>query len=168
MMISLGSAFKTGLFLSSLLSASLSAQFEKITFSAADDLVVTADLYRPNPALATPMIVLFHQAGSSRGEYREIAPRLVSMGFNCLAVDQRSGRTRSGVDNETAARVTGSVPTFVDAIPDLEAAIAKVKSDYASGDVIIWGSSYSSSLVLKLAAEQPNLASGVLSFSPGE
>lgn len=167
-MIPLRSTLKTGLLLFSLLTSTLASQVEKITFSAADGLEVTADLYRPNKALTTPMIVLFHQARSSRGEYQEIAPRLVSMGFNCLAVDQRSGKTKNGVKNETAARVTGATPTYIDAIPDLEAAIAKVKSDYASGPVIIWGSSYSASLVLKLAAEQPNLTSGVLSFSPGE
>jgi len=145
----------------------LLGQFEKITFTAADDLVITADLYRAHESKETPMIVLFHQAGSSRGEYRDIAPRLVEMGFNCLAVDQRSGGSRNGVSNETAARVEGNV-TFLDAVPDLQAAIAKAKADYSSGPLVIWGSSYSSTLVLKLIGEDLELADGVLSFSPGE
>jgi predicted alpha/beta hydrolase len=81
----------------------LSAQAEKITFPAADGLEVTADLYRASEDLATPMIVLFHQAGFSRGEYLQIAPRLGGMGFNCLAVDQRSGKATAGVTDETAA-----------------------------------------------------------------
>lgn len=148
----------------------LSAQAEKITFPAADGLVVTADLYRASEDLATPMIVLFHQAGFSRGEYLQIAPRLVGMGFNCLAVDQRSGNATAGVTNETAARAKseGKATGFLDAVPDLEAAIAKAKSTYTNGAVIIWGSSYSSSLVIKLAGEQPAIANGVLAFSPGE
>ena len=37
-------------------------------------------------------IVMFHQAGWSRGEYREIAPKLVAKGYRVLAVDQRAGR----------------------------------------------------------------------------
>lgn len=149
------------------LAAPALAQFKKITFPAADGVEITADLYRVNDALTTPMILLFHQAGSSRGEYREIAPRLGELGFNCLAIDQRSGNSRNGVVNETAGRVSGNA-SFLDAIPDLEAAIAKAKESYASGPVIIWGSSYSSVLVLKLIGEQPALADGVLSFSPGE
>lgn len=148
----------------------LLAQFEKITFPAADGLQVTADLYRANQDLKTPMIVLFHQASFSRGAYREIAPRLVSMGFNCLAVDQRSGNSAQGVTNETnaAARAASKPTEFLDALPDLEAAIATAKESYATGPLIIWGSSYSSSLVLKLAGEQPELATAALAFSPGE
>jgi hypothetical protein len=47
-----------------------------ITFPSGDGVTCTADLYRVHPDPATPFIVLFHQAGYSRGEYREIAPRL--------------------------------------------------------------------------------------------
>ncbi len=149
---------------------SLWAQLKKITFPAADGLEVTADFYEAAESRQTPMIVLFHQAGSSRGEYRDIAPRLVRLGFNCLAVDQRSGNSRNGVSNETAARAAaeGKGTAFLDAIPDLEAAVAKAKADYSSGPLVIWGSSYSSTLVLKLMGEQLELADGVLSFSPGE
>ena len=147
----------------------LFAKPEKITFFAADGLQVTSDLYRANSDMNTPMIVLFHQAQSSRGEYREIAPKLVAMGFNCLAVDQRSGKA-NGVINETnkAAKAAGKPTSYLDALPDLEAAIKQVKKAYATGPVIIWGSSYSSSLVLKMAGDQPDISSGVLAFSPGE
>ena len=61
--------------------------FEEITFEAEDDLTITADLYRSDPRLETPFIVLFHQAGFSRGAYREIAPRLNALGFNAMAQD---------------------------------------------------------------------------------
>lgn len=151
------------------LSSVLSAKPEKITYLASDGLQVTADLYREHSDTETPMIILFHQARSSRGEYREIAPKLVAMGFNCLAVDQRSGKT-NGVANETnkMAKAAGKPTNFLDALPDLEASIKQVNKSYATGPVIIWGSSYSSSLVLKMAGDQPDIASGVLAFSPGE
>ena len=46
-----------------------------------------------------PVLVLFHQAGWSRGEYREIAPKLNELGYICLAIDQRSGKGVNGVAN---------------------------------------------------------------------
>ena len=45
--------------------------------------------------------VLFHQAKYSRGEYFEVAPKLNKMGFNCLAVDLRSGGEINGIPNKT-------------------------------------------------------------------
>jgi hypothetical protein len=41
---------------------------EKVMFTAADGLEVTADCYEPVPG--NPMVVLCHQAGWSRGEYK--------------------------------------------------------------------------------------------------
>ena len=43
-----------------------------------------------------------------------------------------------------------------------------VPSHLAKGHVISWGSSYSATLVLKLAGEHPELADATVSFSPGE
>src|SRR5262245_54570689 len=62
----------------------------KITFPSKDGLPVTADLYHVNDSL--PVILLCHQARFSRGEYREAAVKLNKFGFNCLAIDQRSGQ----------------------------------------------------------------------------
>jgi len=140
-----------------------------VTFTAKDGLEVTADLYLAHPPSA-PLIILFHMANSSRGEYRLIAPRLNKLGFNALAVDQRSGRTSSGIVNETAARAKKAKlkANYLDARPDLEAAIAYARATYAPAKLLIWGSSYSSSLVLVLAGEEPGLCDAVLSFSPGE
>ena len=45
-----------------------------------------ADLYAPHPATA-PLVILFHQAGWSRGEYEEIAPKLKR--FNTPASQRR-------------------------------------------------------------------------------
>ncbi|HEU4588536.1 MAG TPA: alpha/beta hydrolase [Gemmatimonadales bacterium] len=140
-----------------------------ITFPSKDSLRITANVWVPHP-LTAPFIVLFHQAGSSRAEYTEIAPRLVAMGFNCMAVDARAGGSVNGVRNETAqrAKAAGRGTDFLDAEQDLEAAIRYVRARYARGKVLGWGSSYSAALVLRLAGMRPGLLDGVLAFSPGE
>ena len=146
--------------------AATPAGVRTIEFPAGDGVTVTADVYAPLPATA-PLIVLFHQAGYSRGEYRTIAPRLNKLGFNAMAVDARSGQATQGVGNETAASACklGKPTTYVDAIADLKAAVAQAHT-LAQGKVIVWGSSYSSALVLVLGTELH--ADAVLSFSPGE
>ena len=142
---------------------------ETVTFSAPDGLTVSGDLYLTRDKTA-PFVLLFHQAGYSRGEYREIAPKLNHLGYNCLAVDQRSGRSAQGVANETSkAAKEKKLPTgYTDAYPDLIAALDYVKERFSPEDIIVWGSSYSASLVLILAAEYPEEIDAVLSFSPGE
>jgi len=82
-----------------------------------DGLELTADYY-PN-GKADKIIILFHQADYSRGEYKEIAPRLVQEGFACLAVDLRSGGLVNEVFNETAKRANEQNLTteFLDAKP---------------------------------------------------
>ncbi len=141
---------------------------QTITYNATDGISVTADFYEAKSS--DQFIILFHQAGWSRGEYKEIAPKLNALGYNCLAVDQRSGGAVNGVQNETnaVAKKKGKKTEFVDAFQDLEASIAYVKNTYKPKKLIIWGSSYSSSLVLKYAGEHPDSLDGVLSFSPGE
>ncbi|MFT4637365.1 MAG: alpha-beta hydrolase superfamily lysophospholipase [Verrucomicrobiales bacterium] len=148
--------------------SSASAQFEIVSFDSQDGLEVTADLFMAHENPETPFILLFHQAGFSRGEYREIAPRLNQLGFNCMAIDQRSGNAANGVTNETAqrAKAAGKPTGFTDAIPDMLAAIATAKENYGKGTVLGWGSSYSSALILKLAGDDPELVDGTLSFSP--
>ena len=151
-----------------IVSFQLSAQ-EKLSFTAADGLEVTADKYFTNAETA-PLIVLFHQAGWSRGEYKEIAPKLNKMGFNCLAIDQRSGGEINGVVNETYKRaVENKLGTaYVDAEVDMVAAIDFAKKNFdKAAKLVVWGSSYSAGLVLKLAGERNDI-DAVLAFSPGE
>jgi len=130
--------------------------FEAVTFKSGDGLEIT--------------ILLFHQAGSSRGEYRNIAPRLKDMGYLVLAIDQRSGQTFGGITNETAARAKakGLPDAYTDALPDMIAAISYARDTLGAQKLIIWGSSYSASLSLVIAGTQSNLIDGVLAFSPGE
>lgn len=145
-------------------------QFEAVRIKSLDQLEIAADLYMPHADKKTPFIVLCHQAGWSRGEYREIAPRLNKLGFNCIAIDQRSGREVNKVPNETTKRAVtaGKKTGFVDAEQDMIATLQHVRNEYASGKVILWGSSYSSALALRIAGEKPKLVDGVLAFAPGE
>ncbi len=147
----------------------LAGQKGTITFAAGDGLQITADTYIVNEDDA-PLIILFHQAGWSRGEYKEIAPKLNSLGFNCLAIDQRSGGEVNGVINETHRNATDQKKStsYLDAYQDMQAALDYTKKHFAKSKLIVWGSSYSASLVLKLAANNPNIVDGVLAFSPGE
>ena len=140
-----------------------------ITFESSDGLRISADSYISQPADA-PLIVLFHQAGWSRGEYSEIAPKLNRLGFNCIAVDLRSGDYVNGVLNETAerAREEERATRYADALPDIIAALRYARKHYPQSKIIAWGSSYSAALVLKVAGDHPELADGVLAFSPGE
>ena len=146
------------------------ADSHNINFKSADDLLITADRYTPHTTDTTPLIMLFHQAGSSRGEYNEIAPRLNKLGFNCIAVDLRSGEYSRGKDNETAiaAGKRGLPTSYADALPDIIAALHYAQKHYSNSRIIAWGSSYSASLVIKVAGDQPQLLDGLLAFSPGE
>jgi dienelactone hydrolase len=142
---------------------------ETIVFKSSDGLEITADLYVNNPE-SSPFVILFHQARSSRGEYREIAPKLGELGFNSMAIDQRSGGKINGVINETHQRaVKQNLPTeYTDAEIDMNSAIDYVKTNFSKASkLVIWGSSYSSALVLKIAGERKDI-DGALSFAPGE
>lgn len=141
---------------------------ETITFKANDGTRVTADLYMAHKADA-PFIILYHQAGYSRGEYRSIAPMLNEMGFNCMAVDQRSGDKVNGVINEThKGAVASKLPTeYLDAIPDMEAAYLYVKYSIKPDKIILWGSSYSAAVLFYLGSVHHKNLSGILCFAPG-
>ena len=146
--------------------AQLSAQ-RKITFLAADRLEVTADLYLYDAG--APYIILFHQENSSRGEYREIAPKLQKLGFNCLAVDLRSGKECNFVQNETAALALKNdlSATTSDGEKEIRAAMEYVEKTAINNRYILFGSLFSASLAMK-AANQNKKVTAVIAFSPGE
>lgn len=139
---------------------------EKVTFLSADGLRITADLYIQDKS--KPFILLFHQANYSRGEYKDIAPKLQKLGFNCLAVDLRSGNEVNYIENETAklAKKQKKPNGFIDARADVEASLKFINS-YTTIPVILFGSSYSASLCLMVATKNPNV-DAVIAFSPGE
>ena len=155
-------------FLIAALAASLhlSAQ-RKVTFLASDKLEVTADFYLYDSG--APYIILFHQGNSSRGEYREVAPKLLRLGFNCLAVDLRSGKESNFVQNETAtlAQKNNLPATFLDSEKDILAAMEYVEKTAIRNRYILMGSSFSASLAMKVA-NQNKRVTAVIAFSPGE
>lgn len=142
------------------------AQFTSVDLTTGDRHEVKADLFEG--AAGGQGVLLCHQAKYSRGEYRKIAPKLVEMGFTCLAIDQRSGGTVNGVENETYKRAKAKrMPTtYIYAEPDIVAGIEYL-FEKTGKPVIVVGSSYSASLVMMLARRNPMVAK-VVAFSPGE
>ena len=114
---------------------------DAISFAASDRVQVFADYYSAG-SKAKPLILLFHQAGSNRGEYATIGPRLAALGFNALAIDQRSGGNAWGRTNETVKHL-GKSTDYDEALLDLEAALQWAKSSGHTGPILVWGSSYS-------------------------
>ena len=129
------------------------------------------------------IILAFHQAGASSAEYLPIAPRLVRLGYDVLAIDQRVGGTKFGGRNRAAeayaktwARSKAALGVdkaqrkrgapYLDAWPDLVGALTWAKAQ-GYREILLWGSSYSAALVIKLAAAHPEVTA-VLAFSPGE
>jgi dienelactone hydrolase len=139
---------------------------QTVTFKSLDGITVTADHYVSSTQ--NPYIILLHQAGYSRGEYRETAPKLINFGFNCLAVDLRSGNEVNFVVNQTAAeaKAKGLPTNYIDALPDIKAAIDFVASR-TDKPIVLLGSSYSASLAL-IEANDNFKVKAVISFSPGE
>jgi dienelactone hydrolase len=153
---------KNILFILSLLFAFTEAQ-QDVAFQTADNVRVFGTLYETTKD--KPIILLFHQASSNRAEYAEIAPALVALGFNALAIDQRSGGSMFGTENQTNENFDGTT-TYLETFPDLEAALI-LATGQGYETILVWGSSYSSSLVFLLAAAHSEV-DGILSFSPGE
>lgn len=137
-----------------------------VTFTAEDGLLITADQYLASPD--NPYIVLFHEQGSSRGEFRNTARRLCKMDYNCLAVDLRNGGSIHFISNETAKRCKESrCPTSAGDIElDMIAAI-RYAHQQSGRPVILFGSGANGSLCLKVAMEQDQVKA-VIALSPGE
>jgi alpha-beta hydrolase superfamily lysophospholipase len=143
--------------------------FKTVTVEAKDGINLTADIYSINDKSA-PTVLLFHQYKSSRGEYREIASILNDMGFNAIAFDTRAGGIDpwNNVENITTKTYAEVWRDYLSVYPELETALNFALEEGYNGKIIVWGSSFSASLVLKLAGEHPDEISGVLAFSPGE
>src|SRR5882757_7923036 len=135
---------------------------QPVQLRAADGVTVFGRYYRT--AKPKALILLFHQAGSSKDEYASIAPQLNRAGYDALAIDQRSGGVLYG-PNETVAKL-GHEAGYLEAKQDLQAAVDWGKAKALP--LILWGSSYSSSLVFPVASENAGAVKAVLAFSPGE
>ncbi|SMD36293.1 Alpha/beta hydrolase family protein [Reichenbachiella faecimaris] len=139
---------------------------KEVQFKTKDGLALYGDLYINQKG--SPMVMLFHQAGScARGEYENIIPILLEGGYNIIAVDQRSGGSKLGGVNRTVDQLDGKEYEYCDTFPDFEATLSFVRSELNHSDKIIaWGSSYSAAMVIHLLANYPDKISGVLAFSP--
>jgi len=137
-----------------------------VSFYSSDSLLITADEYVISDTL--PYLVLFHEQGSSRGEFSEIIDRFQKMNFNCLAADIRNGGNSNYLPNQTARRSRSeSRSRSIDAVSsDIEAAIAYA-TEKSSQNVILLGAGANGSLVLKAAMEQEQVKAAV-ALSPGE
>lgn len=141
------------------------------TFLGEDSLRVTYQVAEISEK--SPYILLCHQAGFSRGEYAETIKTFNELGYNCVAIDQRSGKEANGIINETAARADsmGLEISYLEAEKDIRSAITLI-DQISQNDIILLGSSYSASLVLKIAADSSfnfrDRIKAVVSFSPGE
>lgn len=152
----------------SALAQSKTVKAKEVSFEAEDGIKIYADVYESGQGKKAPLILLFHQGGGdARGEYGSyIAPRLVEKGFNVMAVDQRTGGDWFKGINRTMAAIKGKEFGFCDAYPDLKAALQYAKKSGFRGKRFAWGSSYSATLILRLAGEFSKDLAGVLSFSP--
>jgi dienelactone hydrolase len=149
-----------------------------IALQTVDGVAVTADMYEPTGSRAG-CVLLLHQSGGSRGEYRVIGPQLAARGWRALAADLRFGRQdrSTGVPNETGRGV--GAPAILDR-NDAEARRALVRASRADveaalrhlttggcRDVVIWGSSATTIPALERTKDDPRVCAAIL-FSPGE
>jgi len=139
---------------------------KEIQFQSLDGLTISAITYFIKED--APFIILCHQANYNKYEYEGIALKLNEKGFNCIAIDQRSGGTIVNMPNETMLRAVqeNKGTDFLDAEQDIAAAIKYVSENYNDSSIILWGSSYSATLALYIAIEN-DAVDAVVSFSPG-
>lgn len=138
---------------------------ETFTFVSKDSLLMTATSYQNSET--SPWILLCHQARWSRGEYQETALKFLSLGFNCIAIDQRSGGEINAVANQTYTRAQEADlgTDYLDAEQDIEAAIDYL-FEKTGAPIILLGSSYSSTLACYQGIRNDKVMAWI-SFSPG-
>lgn len=150
---------------------------QKVTYPAADGVVVTADFSTIGDlkvARKKPTLVLLHMAHSSRGEYRDLVPEFAKSGYNCLAVDLRCGSHQNdvarGVENETAKSALSKKKPhhYSDAMADLEATFEWLDRQKLAGPRVLVGSSFSAALALVYAARHDGELACVMALSPNE
>ncbi|MDJ0644956.1 MAG: hypothetical protein QNJ57_03135 [Flavobacteriaceae bacterium] len=142
----------------------------EVQFYTQDSIKIFGDLFELDKS--SSIVLLFHQGGANaKGEYTSIIPELTSLGYNVLSIDQRLGGQLFGHYNRTVANIAYKDFSFngysyCDAYPDLEGALKFVNDSGFTGDKILWGSSYSATLSIKLAGAHSDEVKGVLAFSP--
>ena len=150
------------------LGASLSGQSDesRVQFASSDSILITADLHMADSSF--PMMVLFHDLGSSRGEFSSILNRFQKMNFNCLVPDLRNGGNASFVANQTLKEVRekGASKSTESIMNDIRSCISYV-SHRSDSSVVLIGAGANGSLAM-LAAKEFESVTGVIALSPGE
>ncbi len=88
---------------------------EAVYFYAADSAKIRGDLYLRDYTL--PFIILCHQAGSNRSEFYDIAPRLLNLNYNCLAIDHGKQRI---LENDSLAGAQTSLRAAIAICPSVQ------------------------------------------------
>ncbi|CAG5085729.1 alpha/beta hydrolase [Parvicella tangerina] len=142
-------------------------EVQHITFPSKDSVTIFADIYQGKTKQVK--LLLCHQAGYSRGAYKETGILLSKLGFNAMAMDQRSGESAKKVPNLTyqEANQKGLSTEYMDAKQDIEAAIDYLYEHNDNKPIVILGSSYSASLCLLIGSKNPKVKA-IAAFSPGE
>ncbi len=148
-----------------ILVAMTSSNAEELKLTAHDGKIVFATFSKAS-AGNDKIVLLFHQARSNRHEYDPIVPPINQAGFDTLAIDQRSGGSMWGKENQTV-KVAGKSTDYVRAFADLQAAVDwAVAKNYKT--IVTVGSSYSAALNFFLAKRNSDKITAMASFSPGE
>ncbi|MEA3463207.1 MAG: dienelactone hydrolase family protein [Bacteroidota bacterium] len=161
-----GISFACIVFLSFVFSSSSAIRIKTVKFNAADGLEITADEYIVESG--KPYVLLFHEQGSSRGEYNTIARRLCKLDYNCLAVDLRNGGNDNFVSNQTARQLREK--KFEAGLKDIEQdvlAAIRYAHEKSKQPVVLFGSGANGSLSLKTALSDSSVRA-VIALSPGE
>lgn len=149
-----------------LVTAPVAAQrAEVVHLALSDSLAITADLYRADAPADAPVLLLFHQGGGdARGEYAPIIPRLLTEGFHVLSTDVRGGGDRFGSGHRAPPTEPGF--DYCSAYPEVEASLSLARMNGLTGPLILWGSSYTATLVVQAGARRSADVRAVLAFAP--
>jgi len=138
----------------------------QVQFKAEDGVLITADHYFSKKN--SPYILLLHQERSSRGEFDSIAERFIRLGYNCLAIDLRSGEKYGFVENETAKSllIGGKSADIMESLTDIKAAV-EYTWNLSGQKMILLGSASSASLALIEGKDNEHVRA-IIALSPGE
>jgi len=137
-----------------------------------DALILQGDYTAPTSS-STPVLVLAHGLGSTRGEWAPLLQRAAKRGWGALAYDLRGhGRSRGTMAGRTVNYEdpqNGRSPAFWQNFPDdLEKVVAALekKTGTARNRIVLVGASLGANTALNAAARLPGIR-GVVLLSPG-
>jgi pimeloyl-ACP methyl ester carboxylesterase len=123
---------------------------EVVYFFSDDSTKIRGDLYVRDYSL--PFMILCHSEPADPGEFNDLAPRLLNLNYNCLAIDMGNGGSRNY--------------SLAAALSRLRTALAYIRK-FNARPVILFGSSWSASACLVESAANNRIAA-IVAFSPGE